>query len=221
MHPIFGGVFLLSYLYGNQKCTFYSFEQQRNPKIWERVGKSKKLKQMKKVVLCMMALVCAVSVSAQTAEEMQASKERAAKLEKLVQPKNCGIATVDGLTSAAGLVAVESIQITPLLQGLYYRSIGQTEDGVTDVTVKKPTLEELTELSARIGTQAAAVAAATKLVPAAGEELKGVKNPMKLAAATKSVKYSKDVLEIVGVESAFQVKAIADMIKTATSNDNL
>lgn len=104
---------------------------------------------------------------------------------------------------------------------MYYRSIGQTEDGVTDVTVKKPTLEELTELSARIGTQAAAVAAATKLVPAAGEELKGVKNPMKLAAATKSVKYSKDVLEIVGVESAFQVKAIADMIKTATSNDNL
>lgn len=221
MHPIFGGVFLLSYLYGNQKCTFYFSEQQRNPKIWERVGKTKKLKQMKKVVLCMMALVCAVSVSAQTAEEMQASKERAAKLEKLVQPKNCGIATVDGLTSAVGLVAVESIQITPLLQGLYYRSIGQTEDGVTDVTVKKPTLEELTELSARIGTQAAAVAAATKLVPAAGEELKGVKNPMKLAAATKSVKYSKDVLEIVGVESAFQVKAIADMIKTATSNDNL
>ena len=110
----------------------------------------------------MMALVCAVSVSAQTAEEMQASKERAAKLEKLVQPKNCGIATVDGLTSSAGLVAVESIQITPLLQGMYYRSIGQTEDGVTDVTVKKPTLEELTELSARIGTQAAAVAAATK-----------------------------------------------------------
>ncbi len=221
MHPIFGGVFLLSYLYGNQECTFYFSEQQRNPKIWERVGKTKKLKQMKKVVLCMMALICAVSVSAQTAEEMQASKERAAKLEKLVQPKNCGIATVDGLTSAAGLVAVESIQITPLLQGLYYRSIGQTEDGVTDVTVKKPTLEELTELSARIGTQAAAVAAATKLVPAAGEELKGVKNPMKLAAATKSVKYSKDVLEIVGVESAFQVKAIADMIKTATSNDNL
>lgn len=44
---------------------------------------------------------------------------------------------------------------------------------------------------------------------------------MKLATATKSVKYSKDVLEIVGVESAFQVKAIADMIKTATSNDNL
>ena len=176
---------------------------------------------MKKVVLYMMALVCAVSVSAQTAEEMQASKECTAKLEKLVQPKNCGIATVDGLTSSAGLVAVESIQITPLLQGFYYRSIGQTEDGVTDVTVKKPTLEVLTELSARIGTQAAAVVDATKLVAAAGEELKGVKNPMELAAATKSVKYSKDVLEIVSVESAFQVKAIADMIKTATSNDNL
>lgn len=176
---------------------------------------------MKKVVLCMMALMCAIGVSAQTTEEMQASKERAAKLEKLVQPKKCGIATIDELTSAASRVAVESIQITPLLQGLYYRSIGQAENGVTDVTVKKPTVNELMELSSRIGKQAVAVADATKLIPEAGEELKGVKNPMKLAAATKSVKYSTDVLEILGVESAFQVKAIADMIKTATSNDNL
>lgn len=176
---------------------------------------------MKKVLLCMMALMCAISVSAQTAEDMQASKERAAKLEKLAQPKNCGIATIDGLTSAAGTVAAESIQITPLLQKMYYRSIGQTEDGVTDVTVKKPTVAELTELSLRISVQAKAVADAVQLVSKAGEELKSVKNPMKAAAATKSVKYSKDVLEIVGVESAFQVKAIADMIKAATSNDNL
>jgi len=199
----------------------FIFMKQRNPKIWERVGKLKKLKSMKKVLLCMMTLVCAVSISAQTAEEMQASKERAAKLGKLVQPKNCGLATIDGLTSAAGLVAAESIQITPLLQGMYYRSIGQTEDGVTDVTVKKPTLEELTELSTRIGLQAAAVAAATKLVPEASKELSTIKNPMKLKAPTKAVNYSKEVLEIVGAESAFQVKAIADMIQTATSNDNL
>lgn len=222
MHPIFGGVFLLSNLYWNQKCTFYFFWLTEDS---ENLGKSrkikKKLKQMKKVLLCMMALMCAISVSAQTAEDMQASKERAAKLEKLAQPKNCGIATIDGLTSAAGTVAAESIQITPLLQKMYYRSIGQTEDGVTDVTVKKPTVAELTELSLRISVQAKAVADAVQLVSKAGEELKSVKNPMKAAAATKSVKYSKDVLEIVGAESAFQVKAIADMIKAATSNDNL
>ncbi|WP_368149501.1 hypothetical protein [Alistipes senegalensis] len=176
---------------------------------------------MKKVLFCAMALMCAISVSAQTAEEIQAAKDRTAKLEKLVQPKNCGLAKIDGLTSAAGLVAAESIQITPLLQGMYYRSIGQTEDGVTDVTVKKPTLDELKELSARIGLQAVAVAAAVKLVPEAGNELSTVKNPLKLKGATKALKYSKDVLAIVGEESAFQTKAIAEMIKTASSDDNL
>lgn len=176
---------------------------------------------MKKVVLCMMALVCAVGASAQTAEEMQASVERAARLEKLIPPKECGIPTIDGLTTDAGLVAVESVQITPLLQGMYYRSIGQTEDGVTDVTVKKPTLDELMELSVRIGAQALAVTDATQRISAASEELSKIKNPIKLKAPAACVKYAKDVLEIVGVESAFQVQTIADMIKTATSNDNL
>lgn len=42
---------------------------------------------MKKVLFCAMALMCAISVSAQTAEEIQAAKDRTAKLEKLVQPK--------------------------------------------------------------------------------------------------------------------------------------
>lgn len=182
---------------------------------------AKNLTKMKKFLFCAMALACAISVSAQTAEEMQVSQERAAKLEKLSQPKNCGMATIDGLTSAAGLVAAESVQITPLLQGMYYRSIGQTEEGVIDVTVKKPTLDELKELSARIGLQAAAVAAAVKLVPEAGKELSTLRNPLKLKGATKALKYSKDVLAIVGEESAFQVKAIAEMIKTASSGDNL
>lgn len=177
---------------------------------------------MKKVLLCAMALVCAISVSAQTTEEMQASKDRAAKLEKLAQPKECGIATINQLTSAAGSVALESIQITPLLQGMYYRSLGQTEEGVTDVTVKKPTLDELQELSVRIAAQADAVAKAAELVPQAGKELAAVKkDPMKLKGAPNALKYSKEVLAIVGEESVFQVKAIADMIKTASSGNNL
>lgn len=176
---------------------------------------------MKKLLFCVMALLCAIVVSAQTAEEMKASKERAAKLEKLSQPKNCGFPAIDKLTSAAGLAALESLQITPLLEGMYFRSIGQTKDGVTDVTVKKPTLDELKELSARIGLQATAVAAAVKLVPPASKELSTIKNPLKLKAPTKALKYSKDVLAILGEESAFQVKAIAEMIKTATSEQNL
>ena len=171
---------------------------------------------MKRFFLGMLALICAMEVSAQTAEEMQASKARTEKLMKLVQPKDCGLEKVD-----AAVAAAESIEITPLLQGMYYRSIGQTEDGVTDVTVKKPTVAELEELSARIGMQATAVAAATKLVPEASKEVSGIKNPMKLKNPTQSLKYAKDVLAILGEESAFQVKAIADMIKTASTGNNL
>lgn len=176
---------------------------------------------MKRFFLGMLALICAMEVSAQTTEEMQASKARTEKLMKLVQPKDCGLEKVDALTSAAAVAAAESIEITPLLQGMYYRSIGQTEDGVTDVTVKKPTMAELEELSARIGMQATAVAAATKLVPEASKEVSGIKNPMKLKNPTQSLKYAKDVLAILGEESAFQVKAIADMIKTASTGNNL
>lgn len=112
---------------------------------------------MKKFLLSVMTLICAINVSAQTAEEMQASKDRSAKLEKLSQPKSCGVVAIDALTASTGIIASESTEITTPLQGMYYRSIGQTKDGVTDVTVKKPTLAELQELSARIATQAIAV----------------------------------------------------------------
>lgn len=152
---------------------------------------------------------------------MQASKDRSAKLEKLSQPKSCGVVAIDALTASTGIIASESTEITTPLQGMYYRSIGQTKDGVTDVTVKKPTLAELQELSARIATQAIAVSAAVKLVPEASKELSAIKNPLKLKAPTAAVKYSKDALAIIGEESAFQVKAIADMIKTASSGNNL
>lgn len=175
---------------------------------------------MKKILFCTMVLFFAVASSAQTTEDMKASKERSAKLAKLKQPKDCGVAAIDKLTSSAGNVAEESVQITPILEGMYYRSIGQTEDGVTDVTVKKPTVEELTELSARIAKQAIAVVEVTKTIEPAGKEISSAKGPAALKA-TKSLNYSKDVLVILGEESVFQTKAIAAMIETAESAKNL
>lgn len=164
-----------------------------------------------------MALLCAVGVSAQTAEEMQASKERIAKLEKLVQPKNCGLAKVDELTSAAGHVAAESILISSSLQNLHSRLTALA--GNADVTVIASMVAELETLSGRIKLQTEAVDKTAQLVPEAGKELKSIKNPMKLKAPTQALNYSKDVLEIVGVETAFQVKAVAEMIRTVTSGN--
>lgn len=160
---------------------------------------------------------------AQTPEEMNASKERCAKLEKLSEkaPKQCNVKSVDGLAGSTTVVLAESIEITPLLEGLYYRSIGQTEDGVTDVTVKKPTLEECTELSSRIAVQAVAVKAATELIEPTAADLKTLKNPRVAAKAVKSLDYSKDALIILGEETAYQTKAIASIIETIKSADNL
>ncbi|MEG1622448.1 MAG: hypothetical protein RR330_03640 [Alistipes sp.] len=172
---------------------------------------------MKKVLFCVVALLFAITVSAQTDAEMQASKERTAKLEKLMQPKDCGCANIDALTSAAGKIATESIQITPLLQSYYFHSKGQTEAGVADASVKMPKLADLQALGLRIKNQVTATTAVSKLLPAAGEDLAAIRNPLKLKAPTKSIKYAKDVLTIVGEESVAQGKAVAALIKTVTA----
>ena len=160
---------------------------------------------------------------AQTPEEMKESSLRAEKLEKLSKkaPKQTEITSIDGLAASTTIVMLESIAITSILQNLYYRSIGQTEDGVTDVTVKKPTLEECLTLSKRITEQSVAVKATNELIQKAADELKTVKNPMKMAKASKSLDYSKDALGVVGLETTFQLKAIESIIQTVKSADNL
>lgn len=177
---------------------------------------------MKKLIFFVLALFAMSNVFAQTSEEMAASKARLAKMEKLVKmPKSTGLSSIDALAVNCGAIAANSVEITPLLQGMYYRSMGQNNEGVIDVTVKKPTVAEATELSLRIAAQALLVKQASELVKGAGEELKTVTNPLKLKAPTSCLKYSKDVLEIAAAETAFQVKAIAEMIKTLSNSGNL
>lgn len=75
-------------------------------------------------------------------KEIAKSSERNEKILKLEAPKSSSIASLDDLTVNVGATALESTNITPLLQNLYYRSIGETKDGIADVTIKKPSLEE-------------------------------------------------------------------------------
>ena len=181
---------------------------------------------MKRFLMCAIVLMASVALNvlmAQTPEEMQASKERYAKLEKAIQkaPKECSVKDVDKLAASVTATMAESVAITPLLEGLYYRSVGKTEDGVTEVTVKKPTLDECLELSARIALQAKAVQAATESVEPAAKAVKDIKNPLKGAKALKVLDYSKDALAVVAEETAYQTKAIASIIETIKSADNL
>ena len=177
---------------------------------------------MKKLLVFAFAVFITATSFAQTQEELKASEERLAKIEKIVTPpKSSGMPTVDGLAVNCGEIAANAVQITPVLRNMYYRSIGKNNDGVIDVTVKKPTLAEATELSSRIAAQALLIKNAVEMSTHAAEEITTVKNPLKLLGITSCLKYSKNVLAITGAESLFQVKAIAEIIKTLSTGDNL
>lgn len=180
---------------------------------------------MKKLFICSIALLCAVTnvAVAQTAEEVEAMNERRAKLAELCdqEPKSTGNGDVDGYAKDLYTAAVLSIGISEQLDGLYYRSIGETKDGVTDVDVKKPSLEELQELGVAVAAQAKTVASAAEKAEKAAKAAKDVKNPMAKAKCAKGIAYTAKVAPILAAESASQVKMIAEMIKTASTADNL
>ena len=110
---------------------------------------------------------------------------------------------------------------TEQLQNLYYRSIGETKDGVTDVNIKKPTVEELTALSVTIAAQALTIKNAAGAADKALSASKAQKNPMKAAKIATALGFTKDAYPILVEESAAQTKAIAAMIETAKTAKNL
>ncbi|MCD8318797.1 MAG: hypothetical protein LUC45_08195 [Paraprevotella sp.] len=173
----------------------------------------------------MMALLLATGLStmqAQTKEDMQAAKERCEKLTKLLdnKPKSTSIPDVDQYVDWVNTAAATSMANSEQLRNLYYRSIGETEDGVTDVTVKKPTLEELTQLSTTIAAQAVSMKEAVSSAQKAATAAKDAKGRATVKAA-KALAYTKDAYPILVEETEAQGKAIAAMIETAKTAKNL
>ncbi|MBP5629255.1 MAG: hypothetical protein J6X27_05365 [Bacteroidaceae bacterium] len=170
-------------------------------------------------------------------EQLPKFAERITKLQNLVdnQPKVCGVMNIDKYAEAVKDAALFAIANSQQLRTMYYREIGKTEDGVTDVNVKKPTLEEWVSLGTTIAGEGAKVAEATKSAKAAADEAKQIaeqvkaeKNPMKAAklgkqakAATALVTFGNDALVILGEETVEQGKAINSIIETLNSGKNL
>lgn len=121
--------------------------------------------------------------------------------------------TIDGLAASCSEIAVNSIKISPLLEKVYYGSLGQNSDGIKDASVKKPTIEEISELNDRITKQISLVKDAALILPVVTLEAKAIRNPLKVIAPLASLKYSKKVLAIAGEESAFQAKLLAQIMK--------
>ena len=188
------------------------------------------------MILVALAIFSVSLANAQIADEVKKSSDRRAKLEALTKDyKTCGTAGIDGygndVKNAAALAIANSVQ----LENLYKREIGQNADGVQDVTVTKPKLEDWTSLAATVAGEAASIKSAVDKAKGAGEEAKNVaesaaseKNPMKKAKAAKNAKAAAAVVEfgnaatpILLEESAAQVKAVEEIIKTLKAGKNL
>ena len=192
---------------------------------------------MKKCFLAFMSLfIVACAANAQIGSDIQKSRERAAELQALCNDyKPSGSPSVDAYGNAVKNAAVMAIANSAQLENMYQRQIGETEDGVTDVTVTKPTLDEWIAFSATVAAEAASIKTATDMLQAAADEAKSMtegaakeKNPMKAAKAAKTAKMATAVVtfggkatQILLEESAAQAKAVATIIETLKSGKNL
>ena len=177
---------------------------------------------MKKILSTLFIVASFAFISAQTSRaEIKASFERMEKLSKLSFPKSTSVAALDDMNKEIGSSATESMAITPLVQNLYYRSIGESSDGVTDVKVKKPTLKECEQLAARIFLQTKNVQSIASNLTSVSSESMSVTNPLKLAKIGSAIKYAKTASTILGEESVFQSKAIKSITQTLKSSGNL
>lgn len=192
---------------------------------------------MKKILFAVLSLFLVVcSANAQVNNEIQQSKQRAENLQKLCKKyKACGISEVDNYGNAIVKAAMASMANSELLENMYKRQIGETKDGVKDVTITKPTLEEWVQFAVTVGLEAKELATATSMLSAAAdkvkeetEAVKSISNPLKaakaaksLAKATAAMTFSADATKILGEESVAKVKAVKTIIDTIKSGKNL
>ena len=146
-------------------------------------------------------------------------EERKAKFGKLTEPKISGISTVDELAVNATKMLVLTKEINALVPEMYKRTVGESVDGIADVTVKKPTLAELSALALNITTQVKTVSDMSSSVAAASTDLKSA-SMMQAPKGGKSLNFSKDVMALVLPELNMNLKVVNNLIATLKSSGN-
>ena len=148
------------------------------------------------------------------------AEDRKIKFEKLVEPKTSGISSVDDLATNSTKILLSTKEINAIIPEMYKRTVGESVDGVADVTVKKPSLDELAALGLTIASQIKAVAAATASLSSVANDLKGA-GMMQIPKGTKSLGFSKDVMSLVLPELNLSLKVLGNLIATMKSSKNL
>lgn len=135
-------------------------------------------------------------------------------------PKPSGEADVDAFLEGNLNAALGAVASAEQLHNLYSRQIGETKDGIQDVTISKPTLEDWTNLAATIATQTAGMAELGIAGQKAAEAVKKA-DKMKAIKLAKPVKWSTDLMPVTGEALAEEAKAINQIIELIKSGNNL
>ncbi len=203
--------------------------KKRTKKSGDYANKMKKLFLLSLLILGLNPLVQAQE---KTKEELNAEREvikselkskqaeeRKVKFEKLESPKTSGVSSVDQLATDAATILLSTKSINQQIPELYKRTLGETVDGVTDVTVKKPTVEELAAVALTITNQISAIAKASSAVSTSLADIKSA-SLMQASKATKSLNFSKDALSLTGPELQLSLKVINNLIAQLKSANN-
>ncbi len=180
---------------------------------------------MKKTLLAIVVMIATFSFSS-NAQSVTADFSSLDKLvEKLSKacakaPNPCGDGDVDGFVDGNKNAALGAVASAEKLHNLYSRQIGETKDGVQDVTVTKPTLEDWMSLATTIATQTAGIAELGISGKNAAEAVKKV-DKMKALKLVKPLKWATEIMPVTGEALAEEAKAIDQIIKLLKSEQNL
>ena len=180
---------------------------------------------MKKFLLALgvMFTTLSFSVNAQTVSADFSSLDKLVeKLSKACDkaPKPCGEGDIDGFVKGNETAARGAVETAKKLHSLYSRQIGESENGVQDVTVIKPTKEDWADLAATVATQTAGMAQLGISAKKAAEAVKKA-DKMKAIKLAKPLKWATDIMPVTGEALAEEAKAIDQIIKLLKSDDNL
>lgn len=170
---------------------------------------------------------------AQTTEELKVEREmikkelksektieRQKKMEKLEEPKQSGVSTIDNLASNSALLLLNSKNLSAQIPELYKRTVGETVEGITEVTTDKPSLEELENVALAIGAQVLLVNNYAGIATEVAGDVKKA-NPLAAGKVLKSLNFSKEVLSLTLPELNNNLIVIKNLISTIKSSNNL
>jgi seryl-tRNA synthetase len=147
------------------------------------------------------------------------AEERKAKFEKLSEPKISGISSVDALTASSTKLLLSTKEMNLVIPEMYKRTVGESVDGIADVTVKRPSLDELATLGLNIANQIKTIGEASASVAGIAGDIKSA-GIMQAPKGIKSLNFSKDVISLILPELGLNLKVITNLIATLKSSNN-